>query len=260
MKKIIQLFIFCATITVFSQDIYRKKITGNVIVEGNDVANIAVYNASSKQGAITDNKGAFEIKVTLGDLIEISSLEYKKITVKINKAILKLKELNVFLIDEINVLDEVVVKSTKLTGNLNTDLNKVATLDPKFNAIYFGYNKAEEPTKFSKKEDLSNLDKNAKTHVHGLNIVNVVDQLLLPLFRSKVKDKEVADIAEVPSEAIKYYLGANFLAKNFNIPEHRVEEFIRYVENDTFNYEMLKYGHEIEFLELLSKKSKSFLK
>jgi len=95
--------------------------------------------------------------------------------------------------------------------------------------------------------------------VNGLNVVNVVDQLLIPLFRSEVKDKKAAGIPEVPVKSIKYYLGSNFLVENFNIPEHRVEEFIRYVEDETFDFDLLNYGHEIEFLELLSQKSKTFL-
>jgi hypothetical protein len=47
--------------------------------------------------------------------------------------------------------------------------------------------------------------------------------------------------------------------EHFNIPEHRVEEFIRYVETKGFDFNLLNYGNEIEFLELLSKKSNAFL-
>jgi hypothetical protein len=74
-----------------------------------------------------------------------------------------------------------------------------------------------------------------------------------------VKNKKAAGVPEVPAENIKYYLGSNFLVENFDIPEHRVEEFIRYVEDDTFDFDLLNYGHEIEFLELLNQKSEIFL-
>ena len=74
-----------------------------------------------------------------------------------------------------------------------------------------------------------------------------------------MKDKKAVGIPEVPAISIKYYLGSNFLVENFNIPEHRVEEFIRYVEDETFDFDLLNYGHEMEFLEVLSKKSKTFL-
>ena len=50
------------------------------------------------------------------------------------------------------------------------------------------------------------------------------------------------------------------MVANFNIPEHRVEEFIRYVESEDFDFSLLNYGKEMEFLELLNKKSIEFLK
>ena len=95
--------------------------------------------------------------------------------------------------------------------------------------------------------------------VNGLNIVNVVDQLLLPLFRSEVKDKKKVGVPDVPVENIKYYFGSEFLVDNFNIPEHRVEEFIRFVESDDFDFSLLNYGKEMEFLEVINKKSIIFL-
>ena len=95
--------------------------------------------------------------------------------------------------------------------------------------------------------------------VNGLNVINVVDQLLIPLFRSEVKDKKATGISKIPANSIKYFLASDYLVENFNIPPHRVEEFIRYVEDDTFNFQLLNYGNEMEFLELLSQKSKVFL-
>jgi hypothetical protein len=80
------------------------------------------------------------------------------------------------------------------------------------------------------------------------------------LFRSEVKNKKKAGVPEVPIEAIKYYFGSEFLVDNFNIPEHRVEEFIRVVESGDFDFSLLNYGKEMEFLELLNKKSTEFLK
>ena len=96
--------------------------------------------------------------------------------------------------------------------------------------------------------------------INGLDIINVVDLVLLPLFRAEVKNKKSAGIPEVPVETIKYYFGSDFLVSNFNIPEYRVEEFIRYVENENFDFNLLNYGHEMEFLDLLNRKSIEFLK
>jgi len=264
MKKILLLFVFCIHFIAVSQNGKRETINGKIIVEGNDIENITIYNSSSNTGTITNEKGEFTIAVALYDVLEVRALEYQNFDVRINKDILASKRINIFLIEEINELDEVLVSNRTLTGNLNTDSNNVKLFSPKLDAVYFGINNYDV---YDYTEDNSNQIKNeairseAQAMVHSLNVINVVDQLLIPLFRSEVKDKKAVGIPEVPAKSIKYYLGSNFLVKNFNIPEHRVEEFIRYVEDDTtFDFDLLNYGHELEFLELLNKKSDAFLK
>jgi hypothetical protein len=262
MKLLLSLFVFCISIFAFSQEMKRETVNGKIIVEGNDIEGITIYNTSSNIGTISDKNGEFTIAVALNDLLEIKALEYQNIDVRINKAILESKELSIFLIEEMNILDEVVVETKILTGNLITDVNNLETFSPKLDALYFGIKSADAYELSDDNESqIKNLDMNSqgKTMVNGLNVVNVVDQLLIPLFRSEVKDKKAAGVPEVPVKSIKYYLGSTFLIENFDIPEHRVEEFIRYVEDDTFDFDLLNYGHEIEFLDLLSKRSKTFL-
>ncbi len=262
MKKLLPLFVFCLSFFAFSQDIKRENVNGRIVVEGNDIEGITIYNASSNTGTVTNKNGEFIIAVALNDLLEIRALEYQNIDVRINKAILESKKISIFLIEEMNILDEVVVTTKILTGNIVTDANNLETFSPKLDALYFGIRNTD-PYALSddNQSQIKNLDKNTqgKTMVNGLNVVNIVDQLLIPLFRSEVKDKKAAGVPEVPVKSIKYYLGSSFLVENFDIPEHRVEEFIRYVEDETFDFELLNYGHEIEFLDLLSRKSKTFL-
>ncbi len=262
MKKRLLLLLFCIPLLTFAQDVKRENIKGKIIVEGNDIEGITIYNANSKKGTITDEKGEFMIAVALNDLIEVKALEYQNIDIRVNKDILDSKKLRIFLIEEINLLDEVFVKNRTLTGNLNTDVSNVKLFRPKLDVVYFGMVN-EDPNDFTENNPAQTKNmavrSEAQAMVHSLNVINVVDQLLLPLFRSEVKDKKASGIPEVPVKSIKYYLGSTFLVENFNIPEHRVEEFIRYVEDDTFDFELLNYGHEIEFLELLNRKSKMFL-
>jgi hypothetical protein len=262
MKKLLPLFVFCISFFAISQDVKRENVNGIIIVEGSDIEGITIYNSSSNIGTVTNEKGEFIIAVAANDLLEVRALEYQNFHLRVNNSILESKTISIFLIQEIIKLDEVIITNKELTGNLSTDIKKIITFSPKLDAIYFGI-KNNNTDAFSDNNirQIENLGMHsqAQTMVNGLNVVNVVDQLLIPLFRSEVKDKKAAGVPEVPAESIKYYLGSNFLAENFNIPEHRVEEFIRYVEEEAFNFDLLNYGHEIEFLELLSKKSKTFL-
>ena len=262
MNKFIFFLAFLTSLSTISQNITRIEVSGKIIVEGNDISGITIFNTSSNKGTISDDKGEFKLQVTLNDIIEVSALQYQNISFKVNEAIIKSKRMKLFLIEEINRLDEVIVLPKGLSGNLKKDVAVTEPFKPKLDALYFGVKHSAE---YDFEKDYKTKVKNIaissehQTMINGLNIVNVVDQLLLPLFRSGVKDKKKAGIPEVPIESIKYYFGSEFLVDNFSIPEHRVEEFIRFVERDDFDFSLLNYGKEMEFLELLNKKSLEFL-
>ncbi len=262
MKKCINLLFLCCTLILQAQDIKRTKVEGKIIVEHSDISGITIFNASANNGTITDDKGEFSIDVAENDIIEVSALQFQNLSFKVNEDIVNSRNMKIFLIEEVNKLDEIIIKTRGLSGNLTTDINESETFNPKLDALYFGVKHSSE----------YNFEKDYKTQVtnsgddiqrnrfyNGLNIVNVVDQLLLPIFRSEAKEKKVTDIPEVPAEAIKYYFASEFLVDNFNIPEHRVEDFIAFVESKDFDYTLLNYGKELEFLELLNQKSIEFL-
>lgn len=263
MKKFILFLTFLSAFSLVAQTTTRVEVSGKIIVEGSDISGITIFNTSSNLGTITNENGEFKLSVTLNDNIEVSALQYQNISFKVNEAIIESKRMKLFLIEEINKLDEVIVFTKGLSGNLNTDLEDTQPFKPQLDALYFGVRNSKEYG-FEKdyKTEVSNVtvDRQHVPMVNGLNIVNVVDQLLLPLFRSKAKDNKKANVPEVPIDAIKYYFGSEFLVDNFKIPEHRVEDFIRYVESDNFDFSLLNYGKEMDFLELLNKKSIEFLK
>lgn len=263
MRIIILVLAVSISFSSFSQNIKRVEVSGKIIVEGNDVAGITVFNTSSNNGTITDEEGMFKIQVTLNDIIEVSALQYQNLKFSVNQAIMDSKKMKLFLIEEINKLDEVIVIDKGLTGNLGADVSDSKHFTPKLDALYFGVKHSSEyDFETDEKTEVSNLGMNYQQQhmINGLNIVNVVDQLLLPLFRSEVTDKKKVGVPDVPIESIKYYFGSEFLVDNFNIPEHRVQEFIQYVEGDNFDYALLNYGKEMEFLEYINQKSIEFLK
>jgi hypothetical protein len=124
MKKLLLFLLVFASLTTFSQDLFRETINGKIIVEGNDVEGIVIFNATTDLGTVSNEKGEFEIKVALNDLIEIRALEYENFDVRINEYILESKRLSLFLIEEVNKLEEIIiVADNKMTGNLSADVN-----------------------------------------------------------------------------------------------------------------------------------------
>lgn len=263
MKKIIFFLAIITSFSAISQNVKRIEVSGTIIVEGSDVAGITIFNTSSNTGTITEENGSFKIQVAVNDIIEVSALQYQNIKFTVNEAIINSKKMKLFLIEEINKLDEVIVKTKGLTGNLGADVNASKSFNPQLDALYFGVKHSSEyDFEIDEKTEVGNLGMNYQQQhmVNGLNIVNVVDQLLLPLFRSEVSNKKKAGVPDVPIESIKYYFGSGFLVDNFNIPEHRVQEFIQFAEAGDFDFTLLNYGKEMEFLEYLNQKSIEFLK
>ncbi|WNH07981.1 carboxypeptidase-like regulatory domain-containing protein [Thalassobellus suaedae] len=263
MKKIITLFLILSALNMTSQTFSSIDVKGKIMVESNDVAGITIFNTSLNKGTISNDNGEFTLTVRLHDIIEVSALQFQNIKFKVNKDIIASKTMKIFLIEEINRLDEIVLLPNKLSGNLEADLQATKLFKPKLDALYYGIKHKEEfefENDNKTKVDNKAIPTQHVTMVNGLNIINVVDQLLLPLFRSKASNKKERGIPDVPVEAIKYYFGSDFLVDNFDIPEHRVEEFIAYVESSDFDFSLLNYGNEMEFLELLHSKSIEFLK
>lgn len=263
MRKILSLLSIFVALNLSAQDITRTDVKGKIVVEHNDISGITIFNASSNKGTITDDKGEFTIAVAENDIVEVSALQFQNLNFKVNKDIIASRSMKIFLIEEINKLDEIIVKTKGLTGDLVTDIDGSKTFNPKLDALYFGVKHSSEYNfETDYKTEVANLgdDIQRNQFYNGLNIVNVVDQLLLPIFRSEAKEKKASEIPEVPTKAIKYYFASEFLVDNFKIPEHRVEDFIAYVESGDFDFTLLNYGRELEFLELLNEKSVEFLK
>ncbi|WP_158847927.1 hypothetical protein [Algibacter sp. L1A34] len=262
MKNKLLFLVFLISSLAFSQDFQRFNVSGKIIVESSDLGGITVFNASANTGTITNDHGEFTLAVRLNDVIEVSALQFQNIKFNVNEAIVGSKSMKLFLIVEINKLDEIILLPQKLSGNLAKDMEVSKPFEPKLDALYYGIKHKDEfefASDYSTKTVNDALGREHMPMVNGLNVVNVVDQLLLPLFRSKIKNKKEKGIPEVPIEAVKYYFGSEFLVDNFNIPEHRVEEFINYVQRNNFDFSLLNEGKEMAFLELLNAKSVAFL-
>jgi len=262
MKKFLLVLVFNTCLLSFSQNFNRMEVSGKIFAESSDVAGITIFNSTSNKGTITDDQGTFTLEVMLNDLIEVSALQFQNITFRVNEDILSSRSMKIFLIDQINQLDAIVLLPNQLTGSLLEDVDKSQPFVPKLDALYFGLaNLGEFEFEQDYKTNIQNeiVNEEHAYLVNGLNVVNIVDQLLLPLFRSKVKNKEVRGVPEVPIESVKYYFSAQFLMDNFNIPEDRIGEFIQFVQDENFDFSLLKYGNEMAFLEVLSQKSDAFL-
>ncbi len=263
MKKVLLYLVLLSPVFLLTaQNVNRVEVSGKIVVNSDDLEGITVYNTSSKKGTLTDEKGLFKIKVALNDIVEFRALQFQGFTVTIDKNIIITKSMTVFLVENINKLDEIIILPYDLTGNLLVDIESVKTFNPDLDAIYFGLanmNDYEFPDDYKSKVVNVATPGTGNNIPYGLNVIGIVDLFLRPIFNSKKnKDLEVMG-AEDSHDLFNKLYSSKFLIENFNIPADKVEAFIIYVEDEGIDYSLLKSGKEFQFLEFISVKSKAFL-
>jgi len=241
----------------FSQNFTRIEVNGQVIVDHPDLEGVTVFNTSSNSGTITDANGKFIIKVALNDMIEISALQFEKFSITVSKEIIEAKSMTIFLVERINVLDEVHILPYGLSGNLRTDVENTKTNNPNLDALYFGLDnldKIEFQKDYTTKVNPATVD--ATNYQYGVDFVKVLGTLLKPVFNFKSKENKSKKIKNLSIIASKY--STEYLLKRLSIPKDQIIQFLDFVEDQGIDNSLLESGKEFEFLNLLIERSKEF--
>lgn len=242
-----------------AQNDSRIEISGKVIVDSNDVEGLTVTNITSNRIAVTDFNGEFRIDVALNDKIKISALQYNTILVIVTDEILKSKQLTVFLDEHVTALDEVVILPFNLTGDLETDLTKVRTFNPKFETIYFG-NVLSNENQYTdiQYQEVENTILRQGRFYNGVDLVKITNWLVKPLFNSGSTSKET-NKKDTNYAVLRDTYTKDFISTNFNIPEDQVTDFIAFAEANNTDMSLYEEGKDIELIQYLVDQSKLYL-
>ena len=125
MKLKLFLFFFLFTsITIFSQ---KKNIiiSGKITDSLSTVKNAHIINLKNRQGTFSSDDGTFRIFVSIGDSLQISSIQHITKKIVIDEKIIADKTINIKLVATTYVLDEFDLKRHNLFGRLGIDINDV---------------------------------------------------------------------------------------------------------------------------------------
>ena len=212
--------LFFATLLLSGQTVDRVEVKGQIITDNPDIEGVTIFNTSSNQGTITDENGKFSIYVVENDRIEVSALQYNDFEITITSEIIKARSMSIFLVTQVNKLDEVFILPYGLTGNLETDLNNTKTINPNLDAVYFGI---EEMDQIEFTDDYkSKVNLNGMTPAYlknGVDFKKIIGTILKPLFKSNgVVDSEVIN----RDTAISASKSVEFLMKRLKIPQNEI--------------------------------------
>lgn len=247
------LFILMVT-SVTSQTIKRVEVQGKIIAN-EDVEGVTIFNSSSNQGTVADIYGNFKIEIALNDVLEVSALQYQSVKVIITQDVITSKQLRLFLVEELNKLNEVILLPSKLTGILEVDVENAKA--PKIVQMNFGdVSNFEFPVdRFTK---VDNPFMRQGQFYNGINFASIFG--LNRLLNKPIKKQSLEALYQKQKNDLADKYSPTFFKLNFNIPLDRVEAFIGFVYSNGFDARLLKESNEMELLEFLLEQSKLFLK
>ena len=256
-NRFLILFLCLTTALTYAQDVVRVEVKGNIVVDRNEIEGVTVFNSSSNKGTVTDKDGGFIIEVALNDRLEFAALQFKDFNVVITQDIIDAKAMTVLLVEQVNKLPEVLILPHNLTGNLVTDVNSIALVNPDLDALYFGLGNLD---KIDFTEDhlsaVTNLAMRQQNLLYGVNMVDVLGILLNQIFPSK---NRVEFVPEYKRQRILEIYDKDYLIAALNILEKDLVEFVYYIEEDNFNFALLEPHREFEFLEFLKSQEQKFV-
>lgn len=263
MKKQLLFLVCLITLSsVWSQTNQRIDISGIILSENQDIEGVTIFNTSSNQGTITNEKGEFNIKVSLNDRIEISALQFNPITLTVNEEVISSKQIKIYLIEKINQLDAVLLTSG-LIGNMAVDIDNVKTvrnidveIGDRDKAFEYNDDKAFDNQVVS--NNLNSITRKGEFY-NGVDFVQLAGGIYSLLVKPKNKfSKEKPELLNNKPKTVTDVFSHEYIIKNFNIPEEKLTAFIGFLESKEMNQELFISENELKLIDYVMLQSNLF--
>jgi len=263
-KKLLLFLFFTSSLTfLWSQNLQRIEVKGVILSENQDVEGVTVFNTSSNKGTITNSNGEFVIDVALNDRIEVSALQFNPITMTVNEDVVESKQMKVYLIEQVNQLDAVLI-SSGLIGNIAVDIDNVKVLpNLELNMgnmnMAFEYNgdKAFDNQVVS---DHLNAVMDKGRFYNGIDFVQIAGGIfgLFVTPKSRKLRKNTTPLNHTPKDITNVFSHL-YIAETFKISEEKVPAFMGFLESKEINPELFKEENKLQLIDYLMKQSSLFL-
>lgn len=250
----------------------RVIISGQVKSDKNNIENIHILNNNTKKGSISNKNGKFNIAVKLNDTLTISGIQFYTLEIKITEKIIEDKYLVISLLQKINTLAEVKIKSHNLFGNLTLDAKNFMDTIKKINPAIANINSYDLsiPSKFMAKQlDEDRLDNPTDPMAPiGGDIIGLAYFILKPAINelkkinktkreNKQKERKYIIQTKTAPEKIRSEFGDDFFIKTLRIPVNKIDAFILYCKPKGIINLYLK-NNKIQLIDVFLSESKKF--
>lgn len=252
-------YLFWLLAISFTPASYAQSVELDGVVRANaDVENIHVINKTASKFSTTNSKGEFKIHARLGDSIQFTSVKFKTETVVVSMQHISEGNLEVFLQEQINELDQVVVGKV-LTGTLESDIgNSDTKTDINFYDVGIPGYKGKPKTQSERR--LHEADAGNFVYVGlgmGVNLHKVLNSIT---GRTKMlKERVRVETNDALMRDIRDRLSKDFFANN-PLEEKHHNDFFFFCTDDPNFESRCKYKSDLEVIIYLNEKLKAYKK
>lgn len=130
MKYFIVSFFLIFSSIAFSQAIpSAQTVTGTIINDNTKfpIANVNIININKVRGTTTDDRGNFELAVSVNDTLHITCVGFQSLRIRVTNDWVRTKTTTIQLTEKAYALEEVIVGRYNLTGYLEIDSKFIPT-------------------------------------------------------------------------------------------------------------------------------------
>ena len=238
-KHILTFLLLGVTSQVFSQNVDRQWLRGQVLYRGNNVINENVINTNTQIATITDGDGRFMIQVKEGDQLVFTAVNYQLEVVKITNEILANKRLVVEVTEKVTELDEVVVSPENQEKFLEVK-------NEKFKGFEYEIDRSTEV------QNVALLSQNERRE-GDLNFVNIFKAI----FSSRNQDTGEVVPLKV-SQVLRQVYDDEFFVVDLSLPQDKIDAFLLFCDNKIPSQSLLKKENEFQLIDFLVTQSREF--
>jgi len=274
MTKKLLCLLFLTTL-MYGQE--RIVLYGSIKGDG-AIENIHILNKNSTKGTISDKFGRFQLAVMPTDTLVVSGIQFYYQEIVITEDHITNKTIPIDLLQRINELDEITLKTNPLSGFLQLDLAKAKDSISKVNkgALNFSgldlgkpYVGPIDANDRARPPDPFGGNNGVPGFAAGGDILGLVGLILGPVFESVGKIGETKrnnkrynrlrekQLLTVPDQLLEKHL--NYIVKDLHIPANQLYPFIAHCKTKGI-LPLFLDNRQIEVLDILYKESEIFLK
>ncbi|MEX0291235.1 MAG: carboxypeptidase-like regulatory domain-containing protein [Flavobacteriaceae bacterium] len=252
------LFVFICSASL-AQTSFTKTLEGQVKSKEKGIADVHVMNTSANKATISNEEGNFSIRVTLGDTLLFSAVQFKRKTLVVNTAVFESKFVLVSLEEFVNELDEVVVRPYNLSGDLSKDMQDLQ-IGRVVSATSLGLPNAHVKPMMQSERQLRTA---AGPKFHPLMLLSPpVDPIINAITgRTKMLKKRVArDKKDRQLRGVRNSIADSLFITQLKIPKERIDDFMYFCEVDEQFETLVSANDKFAIWDFLLRKSSAYRK